>query len=115
MPQPRGVVVHLDEADPDKHVQVLRNVANLRAELGRQVPVELVVHGPGLDAVLAGGPHRDAVDALISDGVQVSACENTMHIRQVTHSDLAAGVGTVPAGVAQLARRQLDGWAYLRP
>ena len=29
-----GVVVHLDEAAPEKHASVLRNISNLLTELG---------------------------------------------------------------------------------
>lgn len=57
MPQPAaprpagpGVVVHLAGADPDRHAAVLRNIANLRAELDDGSEVELVVHGPRLAA-----------------------------------------------------------------
>ena len=42
-----GIVVHLDEAGPDKHVSVLRNVGNLLDELGDGTEIELVTHGAG--------------------------------------------------------------------
>ncbi|MFJ5546095.1 hypothetical protein [Micromonospora chalcea] len=37
-PAPPGVVIHLNDADPDHHQAVLRNINNLRAELGEDTP-----------------------------------------------------------------------------
>lgn len=110
-----GVVVHLSEGDPGKHANVLRNVANLLSELGDGTPVELVAHGPGLDVALATAAHADQVRALLARGVTVAACANTMRSRELDSGALIEGVRVVPAGVAELARRQWQGWAYLRP
>jgi len=38
-----------------------------------------------------------------------------MRAQQLSPEALLPGVGIVPAGVAQLVRRQREGWAYLRP
>lgn len=110
-----GVVVHLDEADPQKHQAVLINIANLRAEMGDSTPVELVAHGPGLDALLSASPHAQALAGLIAKGMVASACANTLRGRQIDPAALVEGVRVVPAGVAQLVRRQREGWSYLRP
>jgi intracellular sulfur oxidation DsrE/DsrF family protein len=110
-----GVVVHLDEADPGKHEAVLRNISHLLAELGEDTPVELVVHGPGLAAVLAGAADADQVGRLLGRGVSVAACGNTMRQQGVTAGELITGVSVVPAGLAQIVRRQREGWAYVRP
>ncbi|GAB2579427.1 DsrE family protein [Microlunatus antarcticus] len=110
-----GVVFHLDEGDPAKHESVLRNVANVLDALGDGTVVELVTHGPGLRAVLAGAPHETALRTLIERGVQVDACANTMRREHVGEDQLAAGVTIVPAGIVQLIHRQRDGWSYVRP
>ena len=110
-----GVVVHLDESDPEKHASVLRNIVHLVEELGGGTEVELVVHGPGLDAVLANAPHADRVRTLLERGVSVAACSSTMQGRDVAPDALIHGVHVVPAGVAELVRRQRQGWAYVRP
>lgn len=112
---PAGVVFHLDEADPDKHASVLRNVRNLLDELADESPIELVVHGPGLAAALRDAPHADQVRELLSRGFTVAACSNTMKAMSVSVDQLLDGVYVVPAGIAQLVRRQREGWAYVRP
>lgn len=111
----KGVLVHLDEAAPDKHASVLVNISNLLNELGDETHVELVVHGPGLLAVIAVAPHSAKVGELLSRGVTVTACANTMRAMNISIDDLIDGVQVVPSGVAELVRRQRQGWAYLRP
>jgi hypothetical protein len=109
-----GVVVHLSEAGTEHQAAVLRNVLNLRADLGPDEPVELVVHGAGV-ALLTGESGLDEeVRTLNLAGVRALACLNTLASRGLTPDDLLPEAGTVSSGVGHLARRQLKGWAYLR-
>lgn len=110
-----GVLVHLDEAAPEKHASVFLNITNLLNELGDETQVELVVHGPGLLAVIAVAPHSAKVSELLSRGVSVVACANTLRGMNISIDALIDGVQVVPSGVAELVRRQRQGWAYLRP
>jgi intracellular sulfur oxidation DsrE/DsrF family protein len=112
---PNGVVVHLDEADTDKQQAVLRNVGNLLDEMGPDLRVELVAHGPGISVCLTDSPHAATVTALIGRSVTVAACGNTMRMKHIEADRLADGVVTVASGLAELVRKQQDGWAYVRP
>lgn len=116
-PTTDGIVVHLDEPGPDKHASVLQNISNLVKELGDRTTVELVVHGPGLDAVLrtASTAEDDKLTTVMDLGIGIVACANTMRARDLHESDLHDGVGVVPSGIAHLVRRQRQGWSYLRP
>lgn len=113
--QDAGVVVHLDEGGDDKHEAVLRNIAYLLDDLGGQLTVELVAQGPGIGVCLSDSPQADTVQALIGRGITVAACENTLRSKGIGIDRLAAGVVTVPAGIAELVRKQQLGWAYVRP
>lgn len=110
-----GVIVHLNEAGTDKHSSVLQNVANLLDEMGPGLQVEVVAHGPGVDVCLRDSLAASRVSGLIARGVVVAACENTLRLRGLQRDQLTDGVTTVPAGVAELVRRQRSGWAYVRP
>jgi hypothetical protein len=110
-----GVVVHVSEGSTDRQSTVLRNVLNLRAELGPDVPVELVAHGPGVGLLTGESGLDEEVRALGVAGVRALACLNTLASQGLTPEALLAGVGTVPSGMGHLARRQLEGWAYVRP
>lgn len=113
--QKAGVVIHLNEAGEEKHSVVLRNVSNLLDEMGPDLEIELVVHGPGIFVALRDSPLSRSLSDLISRGVLVAACENTLRQKNISQDSLAEGVQTVPAGIAELVRRQQQGWAYLRP
>ena len=110
-----GTVVHLDDADPAAHARVLRNVGNLLDALDDGSPIELVVHGPAIVAVVRGAGSAESLQSLLGRGVRVAACQNTMDREGIRAEDLAEGVTTVPSGIAQLVRRQREGWAYVRP
>ena len=110
-----GVVVHVDEGGTEKHTSVLQNVANLLDEMGAGLQVEVVAHGPGIDVCLRDSPAAGALSGLIARGVIVAACENTLRHRGLQQDQLTDGVTAVPAGIAELVRRQQSGWAYVRP
>jgi uncharacterized protein len=110
-----GVVFQMSEDDPARHSLVLRNVANLRRELGTQVPVELVLFGPGLSLGRADGPSASALTDLVADGLDLAVCANALREQGLEIDQMVEGAHTVPAGVAELVRRQQQGWAYLRP
>lgn len=110
-----GVVVHLVESDPDRQSAVQRNVMNLRADLGPQVTIELVAHGPGVELMTGESGLAGGIAHLVAIGVTPLACLNTLASRALTPEALLPGVGVVPSGIGHLARRQLDGWAYVRP
>lgn len=110
-----GVVVHLDEDGDDKYRAVLRNVGNLVTDLGDQVRVELVAHGPGIGLCLDDSSLAEDLQDLIGRGVVVAACENTLEMKGIALEHLAAGVVTVPSGMGELVRKQQNGWAYVRP
>ena len=47
-------------------------------------------------------------------GVRFAACQNTMRRRNISKEDLLPFVGTVDSGVAEVVRKQEEGWAYLK-
>ncbi len=109
------VAVHVADGEPGRQELVLRNVANLARDLGEGAVIEVVALGPGLSVCLAGGELAGEVAGLIERGVGVRACANTLRAMGIGEDRLLPGVEVVPAGVGHLVRRQLEGWAYLRP
>lgn len=107
--------MHLAEAGSERQSAVLRNVVNLRADLGPEVPVELVAHGPGVELLTGESGLGAEVARAQALAVRFLACRNTLDSRGLDVEDLLPEVGTTASGVGHLARRQLEGWAYLRP
>lgn len=94
---------------------LLNNVGNVRKELGPKTEVEVVIHGNGLGLLLKKSNYQQAKMAKqSSEGVKFLACENTMKRKKVNKSDLYEFVGTVPAGLAEIIRKQQEGWSYVK-
>ncbi len=110
-----GVVVHLNDGDPQVQRAVLRNALNLVPEVGAGTPIEVVVHGPGLGLALPGAEAGAALAEVQAAGIVLAVCRNSMRSQGVADADLVPGVVPVPSGVGHLVARQRDGWAYLRP
>lgn len=107
------VVFQLADGRPEDHETALRNLRNVRADLP-DAAVCLVAHGPGLRLVTGETGLGDALDELVGGGVEVLACRNTMRRLEIPEDALRDGVGTVPAGIGEIVRRQSEGWAYVR-
>ncbi|PTY04280.1 hypothetical protein DB347_20515 [Opitutaceae bacterium EW11] len=109
------VVVELTSADPAVWSGVLNNIENLRRALGPETQVEVVAHGAGLGFLQATNTGQaDRMKQLAHDGVVFAACRNTMKRQNVSAEQLQPFATTVDSGVAEVVRRQTEGWAYLR-
>jgi intracellular sulfur oxidation DsrE/DsrF family protein len=110
------VVFQVTADSPEQWNGLLGNIENLRRALGDQLrEVEVVAHGPGLGLVLrTNSAYADRMAALSNQGVRFLACENTLARRKLAKADLLPFVGTVDSGVAQVVRRQRQGWQYIR-
>ena len=95
----------------------LGNVENLREALGAgSAQVEVVAHGKGLgDLMKTNTALAERMQKLSDSGVAFVACENTMRKNSVTKEQLFPFVTTVDSGVAQVVRRQAEGWSYVKP
>lgn len=110
-----GLVIHGTGPDPETWLpNVLRAASNAAEDLGAGTVVHIVIQGPAVALLVPGHATRDQLDVLLGRGVKVLACGNSLRSAGLEAKDLTAGVGTVPAAVGYLARRQWAGWAYLR-
>ena len=110
------IVFQVSDADPKKWNLTLNNVKNVQDAVGKDnSELEIVAYGPGVAMLKfesdVGSRVKDAIDA----GVKVVACENTLQAQKLTHADMLPEIGYVPGGVIELARKQTEGYAYIRP
>ncbi len=109
------VVFELTSANPEVWSGVLKNIENLRNALGPTTQVEVVVHGAGLSFLMGTNTGQaDQMKHLADQGVIFAACRNTMKRQNVSAGQLLPFATTVDSGVAEVVRRQTEGWAYLR-
>jgi intracellular sulfur oxidation DsrE/DsrF family protein len=110
------MVIQVSDNDPGKWNLALNNAKNVQKDLGKDnVELEIVAYGPGINMLKADSEVANRVSDAVDAGVQVVACQNTMHGMKLTRDDMNAKVGYVPAGVVEIMKRQQQGYAYLRP
>ncbi len=92
-----GNAKNMLNAEPDSGVAVLANSEAVRLYADRvheQYPVML---------------------ALAAEGVSFIACRNALKLEALDEDALPPEISVVPAGVAELAKKQHSGYAYIRP
>jgi intracellular sulfur oxidation DsrE/DsrF family protein len=110
------VVFQLTEAEGPAWESLATHVNNMRkafaSDGGSQV--EVVFFGPGLYMLRkTNAAYAERLKQLADSGVALSACQNSMRERHVTAEDMFPFVGQVDSGIAELARKQEAGWAYI--
>jgi intracellular sulfur oxidation DsrE/DsrF family protein len=109
------VVIEVNVPGEMAYQIVLGNITNLRKAMAPEpVEVEVVCEGKGVDMVLKSGPVLKGVATAQKNGIKFMACNNTLKFRKLDPKRLISGVSIVPAGVAQVVRRQEEGWSYLK-
>lgn len=109
------LVIQVSDNDPAKWQLALNNANNVRAALGKDVKIEIVAYGPGLNMLKADSKVAAGLDGALDQNVELAACGNTMKHMKLSKADLVDGATVVPAGVTEIMKRQSEGWAYLRP
>jgi uncharacterized protein len=108
-------VVHVNFADPERQEDALGNIENILKDVPT-AQIEVVCHGKGITLVVTKqSQHAEKMNALMQQGVQFVACENTMRKKAIEKSALVTGVTTVPSGAVEVLRKQQEGYAYFKP
>lgn len=94
---------------------ILNNVENLHQAFASDgAKLELVAHGKALGMLLKDAKQAPRVAALAKEGVVFAACENAMRRQNVSRDALNRAAITVPAGIAELVKKQEAGWSYIK-
>ena len=128
------VVYHINYDNPKKQAGALRNIQNhINAVGAENLDLKVVLHGNGLALLLEPDSlaklkkfkHANAnetmtakIDSLKGQGIKFNVCANTVRGRKVDLDDDLYNVDKddiVPSGVAEVARLQQMGYAYVKP
>lgn len=128
------VVYHVNYDNPKKQAGALRNIQNhINAVGAENLDLKVVLHGHGLAMLLEPDSleklkkfkHANAndnmtakIDGLKDQGISFNVCANTIKGRKVDlETDLynVESSDIVPSGVAEVARLQALGYAYVKP
>lgn len=119
--QPVKIVFGVSDPVPTSLKESLHNAALSIQYLQRKHyrwRIEVVLYG---NAVKAADPMRQEyanlgplMRSLHAAGVEFAVCFNSMAEVGMTKDDVYSYMTLVPAGILELARRQNQGWAYIR-
>jgi hypothetical protein len=92
------------------------HLENLRAAFEKDggVQVEVVFYGAGVTMLRKGNaPFEARLKKMADEGVTLAACQNAMRMMNLKTEDLFPFTTQVDAGVAEVARKQEAGWAFI--
>lgn len=110
-------VYQLDQDTPATIKKTIRNINNLLKDprlLGK-LEIELVGFSGGVEAFRKGSAYEEDIKALVSQGVIVALCQNTIRERKIDKSELYDFLAYVPSGNGELLIRANDGWTIIKP
>jgi len=110
------VVFHVNVDQDERWQEVLTNVENVQKAFGPEnVEIEVVTHGAGIGLVQARNVAlRDRVEKIAKTGPVFAACSNTLRKNELKAADLDPSVKVVDSGLAEVIRRQEEGWTYIK-
>ncbi len=110
------IVFHVDESK--KWEMTLGNLAHVVGAVDMtDSRIEVVANGGAVRQYLGDGPEAgtDSMKRLAAAGVRFTACRNALVGFGIHAEQLLPFVEVVPSGVLELAGRQAEGYAYIRP
>ena len=111
------LIIQVTDNDPARWTMVLNNTKNAQDDVGGadKIDIEIVAYGPGINMLKSDSPVGPRIGELVKTGVVVVGCENTMKNFKLEKSEMLPTIGYVPAGITELMKKQVEGWAYVRP
>lgn len=120
---PAKVLFHVSDGHADHLKNVLDDVEELMQHYRlshQKARVEVITNGEGLSLLLAGiSPYAERIQKMQKEYHDLTfvACQNTIDRYQQElgfTAKLLPGVVVIDSGVAQIMRRQHQGWAYIQ-
>ena len=110
-------IYQLDTNNADIVKKAFGNIHHLLDDprIKGKVQVELVPFSGGTDVMMKGSPYETELKNLISKGVIVAQCLNSLKVRKLEKSQLYDFIAYVPSGNAELLIRATEGWVIIKP
>jgi intracellular sulfur oxidation DsrE/DsrF family protein len=113
--QTYNVVFQLTSNEVDVYKCLISQINKLLNAMPNDVAVEVVCHGRSSSfCVQENNSFVPQILALIQKGVQIKVCENMLHAYGINTQQIIPQINIVPAGIAELVKRQHEGWAYIK-
>lgn len=108
------VVWDLSSADTTVQGAVFRQINNARTEIP-ELDIEVVFHGQAVFAVMKDSTQfASRIKIAKEKGVTLAVCNNSLRRLKIDPSQVSPMATIVPSAVAELIKKQTDGWSYLK-
>ncbi|WP_017942833.1 MULTISPECIES: hypothetical protein [unclassified Thioalkalivibrio] len=117
------ILLHINEADTRAMAELLDDIESMyreAASVGRDLNVQVVVHNNAMDLLRAdSAPYPERVASMAQDypTLRFTACAQTLNrlAREEGKAvDILPQAELIDSGVAEAARRQAEGWIYIK-
>jgi len=116
------VVYHINMSDPKVLMGALRNMQNHINAVGKDnIDLRVVIHGGGIALLQLANKDAnfaDKISNLKREGVHFNVCNNTLVGKHINYKNDLYDVSKddiVPSGVAEIAKLEAEGYAYVKP
>ena len=116
------VVYHINMSDPKVLMAALRNMQNHINAVGKDnIDLRVVIHGGGIALLQLANKDAnfaDKISNLKREGVHFNVCNNTLVGKKINYKNDLYDVSKddiVPSGVAEIAKLEAEGYAYVKP
>ncbi|MCY9807240.1 DsrE family protein [Lentilactobacillus senioris] len=109
-----NTIFHIDEIN--KWPTLLSNVNHMHEWMQSTKTagtIEVLVNGSAVSAVVKNSDIN--LSQLTNMGIMVAVCNNSLVQRDIKTDSLQANLQVVPVGVVELACKQSEGYAYIKP
>ncbi|MFZ9262226.1 MAG: DsrE family protein [Chitinophagaceae bacterium] len=108
------VVWDLSSTDTTVQAAVFRQINNARVELP-DLDIEVVFHGQAVYVMMKDSTQfADRIKIAKDKGVTLAVCNNSLRRLKIDPSQVSPSAIVVPSAVAELIKKQTDGWSYLK-
>lgn len=108
------VVWDLSSTDTTSQAAVFRQINNARNEIP-DLEIEVVFHGQAVLAMMKDSTQfTERIKIAKAKGVTLAVCNNSLRRLKIDPSQIKLEGTIVPSAVAELIKKQTDGWSYLK-
>lgn len=113
------ILLHIDQTERWSAVQGnLINLANAKQNLRPDLDIEVVVTGEAIQQLVDNDDNRALKETLkkaTDVGFVIAGCNNSLNRFKIAPEDLFSFVRVVPAGLIEVAEKENEGFAYVKP
>lgn len=109
-------MIQVSTSSPVAWRVAVNNARNLEAAVRpRHIPIEIIAFGQGVLMLKKTAPLAARLLTLPRLGIVIEACTQSMRALHLKPAQMSPVVHYVASGVAEIVRREQQGWAYISP